>query len=74
MRRLIRITEASGYLGVSSTALRRWVKADLCPVMKSPGGRWFWSRQLLDEIKNNMLEGNYAADAATQSTPHTVCK
>jgi predicted site-specific integrase-resolvase len=73
MRRLIRITESSKYLGVSATALRRWVRDGLCPVMKSPGGRWFWSVALLDEIKMNMLEGNYA-HTEPASVADTVCK
>jgi excisionase family DNA binding protein len=70
MKKLVRITEAADYLGVSVTALRRWVREGLCPVLVSPGGRWFWNYSMLEEIKNHMLEqgDTYAAKTATPST------
>jgi excisionase family DNA binding protein len=73
--RLVRITEASEYLGLSPTTVRRWVREGLCPVLKSPGGRWFWNYSLLEEIKNNMLDegGNHAAKSNTPGTPNSVC-
>ncbi len=75
MKKLVRITESAEYLGVSVTALRRWVREGLCPVLVSPGGRWFWNYTMLEEIKNHMLEegGSYATKASTPVAPNAVC-
>jgi predicted site-specific integrase-resolvase len=74
MARLIRITQASAYLGLSPTTVRRWVRSGLIPVFKGPSNRWWWTKQLLDEIKNDMLERGNDVHTESQSTPHTVCK
>jgi excisionase family DNA binding protein len=54
-RRLMRITEASEYLGISPTTLRVWVRAGLVPVMKSPTGRYFWTTDMLNTIRESMV-------------------
>jgi predicted site-specific integrase-resolvase len=51
---LKRITEVSRELGVSSTTLRRWTRRGLVPVSRSPGGRWFWTREQVEAIKAAM--------------------
>ncbi len=53
---MYRISQASAYLGLSPTTVRDWVRKGLIPVYRGPSGRRWWTRQLLDEIKNNMLE------------------
>jgi hypothetical protein len=72
--RLIRVTQASEYLGLSPNTLRNWVRAGLVPVLKSPTKRWFWTRELLDEIRNNMIDegNNHVANASTPGTPNAV--
>jgi predicted site-specific integrase-resolvase len=72
--RLIRVTQASEYLGLSPNTLRNWVRAGLVPVLKSPTKRWFWTRELLDEIRNNMIDegNNHVANASTPGTSHPV--
>jgi predicted site-specific integrase-resolvase len=71
----MRVTQASEYLGLSPNTLRAWVRAGLVPVMKSPTKRWFWTRELLDEIRNNMIDegNNHAAKTSTPGTPNAVC-
>jgi predicted site-specific integrase-resolvase len=74
MKGMIRITEASRYLGLSQTTVRRWVRAGLIPVFKGPSNRWWWSKRLLDEIKNGMLEKGNHVDTASPSVANTVRK
>ncbi len=72
--RLIRVTQASEYLGLSPNTLRNWVRAGLITALKSPTKRLFWTQELLDEIKNQMIEEgeNHAAKAATKTATHTL--
>jgi predicted site-specific integrase-resolvase len=74
MARLIRITQASAYLGLSPTTVRRWVRSGLIPVFRGPSNRWWWTKQLLDEIKNDMLERGNDVHAEPTSVTHAVCK
>jgi DNA-binding transcriptional MerR regulator len=54
MSYLKRITEVSREIGVSSTTIRRWTRRGLVPVSRSPGGRWFWTREQVEAIKTTM--------------------
>ncbi len=76
-KNMYRITEASEYLGLSPTTVRSWVRQGLIPVFRGPSGRQWWSKDLLDEIKNGMLEQG-TSNADTDSTPKgvaaTICK
>lgn len=54
-RKLLKIGAASAYLGVSPGTLRKWTKLGLTPVLKSQTGRFFWSIDLLDSIRESML-------------------
>ncbi len=74
MTRLIRITQASAYLGLSPTTVRRWVRSGLIPVFKGPSNRWWWTKQLLDEIKNDMLERGNHVHTESESTPDALCQ
>jgi predicted site-specific integrase-resolvase len=73
MKSMIRITEASAYLGLSPTTVRRWVRAGLIPVFKGPSNRWWWTKRLLDEIKNGMLEKGNDVHTESKGVAHTVC-
>jgi excisionase family DNA binding protein len=55
MRVLMRLTEASDYLGVSKSTLKRWAIDSLVPCYKTPLGHRRWTKQMLEEIRENMI-------------------
>jgi excisionase family DNA binding protein len=54
MAKMMRIREAADYVGVSDASLRRWVKRGHIEVMRSPDNRWFWTREMLDDVTKGM--------------------
>lgn len=74
MKRLIRVTAAANYLGLSPDTLKRWAKHKMCPSLKSPFGQLYWSQEMLDDIRNNMLnitEDEYD-DAENENAPNDL--
>lgn len=54
-KKMIRIGKASEQLGVSPTTLRLWVRRGMVPVMRSKTNRFFWTREMIKTIKDDML-------------------
>jgi predicted site-specific integrase-resolvase len=54
--RMLNLSKAAEYLGVAGPTLKRWSNAGLCPAYKTPLGHRRWTTEMLDDIKDAMLE------------------
>jgi hypothetical protein len=48
---LVTITKAARSIGVSTTSLRRWTRQGKIPVVKTFGGRFFWTPEMIAQIR-----------------------
>lgn len=60
--RLLNVSEAATYLGVSSASLRKWSDQGLVSVYRTPGGQRRYANHDLDRF----------IDSMRQPTPHAV--
>ncbi len=68
--RLMSVSEAAGYLGVSPASLRKWSNQGLVPVYRTPGGQRRYSVEGLDEFMRSMREpGRRAAPQGSRTRP-----
>ena len=54
MQVLYRITKTAKMLGISPTTLRRWTRLGKVPVVKTPTNRWFWTPEMVTQIRKEM--------------------
>ncbi|MGH2963007.1 MAG: MerR family transcriptional regulator [Solirubrobacterales bacterium] len=54
--RLMSVSEAANYLGVSAASLRKWSNQGLVPTYRTPGGQRRYSVEDLDEFIRSMRE------------------
>lgn len=71
MKKLLRLSDAADYLGISAATLHRWRSAGLVPAYRSRahGGRFYWDRDQLDDIKQQMLMDGCHEDAKALANP-----
>ena len=54
--RLMSVSEAAAYLGVSPASLRKWSNSGLVPTYRTPGGQRRYSVEDLDAFMRSMRE------------------
>jgi excisionase family DNA binding protein len=55
-KRLLNVSEAAAYLGVSAASLRSWSDRGLVPSFRTPGGQRRYSRDDLDRFIESMRQ------------------
>lgn len=55
-QKLLNVSEAAGYLGVSAASLRKWSDRGLVPVYRTPGGQRRYSLNDLEEFIASMRQ------------------
>lgn len=50
-----RITEASEWLGIHVETLREWCNRGAVPCYRTPGNRFYFTLDLLEQIRGQML-------------------
>jgi excisionase family DNA binding protein len=59
--RLMSVSEAAAYLGVSPASLRKWSNSGLVPTYRTPGGQRRYSVEDLDSFMRSMREPKQGA-------------
>lgn len=66
-KRLLNVSEAAAYLGVSSASLRSWSDRGLVPSFRTPGGQRRFSRDDLDRFIESMRQPSADAPSAREA-------